>query len=243
MAPSDTIERAYVMGFCATDIFVRRLGRQIEIIVGSTRQEILEIFEEVFGKYTKINSTNTIDKKTGLPMTYKYAILDSSFEFLLSSKKNISEDEKELYAYVAGAIDGDGSIRFRRRIKTGEGEIRILNTDKAWLEEIKQKLLKYDYHPIAHKNSKEFALSIYRKRDLMRIGSELLKFMKHETRKRKLHEIINNLQIIRKPYKRGSLDRNKLLRYIEQGLPLTYIAKKFGVHRTTIKYWLKKWNI
>lgn len=122
IAPSDLVERAYMMGICATDIYVRRLGRQIEVIVGSTRKEILEIFEKVFGGYTKINSSNTVDKKTGLPMSYRYAILHTSFSFLLSSKEKIPESEEELYSYIAGAIDGDGSIRFRKRINGRGGD-------------------------------------------------------------------------------------------------------------------------
>ena len=243
IAPSDPIERAYMMGICVTDIYVRRLGRQIEVIVGSTRKEIMEIFEEAVGKYTKINSSNTIDKKTGLLMSYRYAILHTSFSFLPSSKEKIPKSEEELYSYIAGAIDGDGNIKFRKRIKTVEGEIRILNTDRAWLEEIKYRLTKYGYHPIIYKNGNEFALSIYRKRDIIKLGSKLLKFMKNETRREKLCELLSSIQIARKPYKRGIVTRDELLKYIKQGLPLSHIAKRFGVHRTTIKYWLKKWNI
>ena len=243
IAPPDMVERAYMMGLCATDIFVRRLGEQIEVIVGSTRQEILEIFEEVFGKYTKVNSTDTIDKKTGLPMSYRYAILDPSFEFLLSSKKSVPENEEELYAYIAGAIDGDGNIRFRKRIKTGEGEIRILNTDKTWLEKMRCKLLKYNYHPCVHKNGAEFALSIYRKRDIIRLGRKVINYMKNKTRKQKLQELLGNMQVIRKPYRREAVDKDRLVEYLRQGLTLNELAKKLGVHRTTIKYWLKKWSI
>ena len=242
-APSNNIEKAYMMGLCATDISVKRLGKQIEILVGSTRQEILKVFEETFGRYGKINSTSTIDKRTGKLANYKYMLLHSSFKFLLFSKQNIPRNEIQLYAYIAGAIDGDGNIRFRNRISTGEGEIRIYNTDRNWLEKIKYELLKYGYHPTVHKSGAEYVLSIYRKRDIMKIGKELVKFMKNKTRKRKLLEMLSNIRIAKKEYKRGVVNIDLLLKYIEQGLSQRQIAEKFGVHRTTIKYWLRKLEI
>ena len=44
-------EKAYMLGLCASDINVREVKRKIRIAVSSTREEIINIVKDVFGKY------------------------------------------------------------------------------------------------------------------------------------------------------------------------------------------------
>jgi len=51
-----------MLGLCATDLYVRPYGRQIEVSVGSTRHEIIEMVLKTFGKYGKVYQYIYTDK-------------------------------------------------------------------------------------------------------------------------------------------------------------------------------------
>ena len=102
-----------MLGLCAIDLHVRPYGRQIEVSVGSTRREIIEITLKTFEKYGEVYRYTYIDKKCNLLTEVILTYLPRSFTFLLKAKNPTFTLDEEFFSYLAGVVDGDGRIVFR----------------------------------------------------------------------------------------------------------------------------------
>lgn len=110
-------------------------------------------------------------------------------------KKSVPEDPVGFYAYLAGAIDGDGSIRYNPSKHTRA--IRLHNTDLAWLNSIKRKLCLLGFYPTIQGKKRYFTLYIYRRDDVLKLGHLLMNLMKYEPRKKVLENMLMEMSLIK----------------------------------------------
>ncbi len=184
------VDTAYMLGFVSADCSVRKRGHRIEVHLGTTREDTLEVFLKTFSKFGHINIIDGIDSKTGLKRRDAFIFLPLSFDYLRDAKTLIPNDYEPFIAYLAGALDGDGSIKIRKRHWGMEFSVRLLNTDKAWLERISYMLRRFGFHPNIRKSGKEWELALERRREIFRIARCLLRYMKHKEKRHRLEEIV-----------------------------------------------------
>jgi hypothetical protein len=146
-----------------------------------------EVFKDTWKSYSTI-CVYPVKNKFNAPVVTCIPLLHPEFSFLLNAKEALPDNPTAFYAYLAGAIDGDGSIRLGPQ-KYG-GAIRLHNTDRIWLEKIKMKLESLDFYPTIHGKNGYFTLHIGKKQDVLRLGHTLTKFMKHKTKKKKLESLL-----------------------------------------------------
>lgn len=165
----------------------------------------------------------------------------------------ISYEETEpkiTYPYIAGLIDGDGSIL---KNKEGIWAILISSKNKKFLEKIKDFIIKHtpNYVGIRKKaevyNDKENLFTLHIKNQ--KIVEYLLKKLESYLiiKKDIAKEAIESLKF-RKNYRFINFTKEQLKQmlndyYINQKLSIRQIAKKFNVRYSTIQGWLVKLNI
>ena len=190
---NNAAEKSYMLGLCAADIYVRRHWRQIRIELATSIPQMIKVFKNTWGPYSKMRMY-LVKSKSPKPTFLCRYLLHPAFSFLLYAKKIMPSDSKTFYAYLAGAVDGDGCIV--RDPSTSTRAIMLSNMDKIWLEKIKGKLHSMGFHPTIHggKRGKDFVLGLYRKREVLNLGHQLLRFMKYEPRKKKLARILKEIE-------------------------------------------------
>ena len=192
--PNDVVEMSYMLGLCASDVYAGRHYRQVKVQLGTSVQHMVEVFKQTWGHYAPVRIYPTKNKFSDNVVTC-YCLLHPNFSFLVDEKKSVPEDLMSFYAYLAGAIDGDGSIRYdpSRHMRA----IRLHNTDKAWLNAIKNQLNSLGICPTIQGKERYFTLYIYRRNDVLKLGPVLIKFMKYEPRKNVLEKMLTEMTSIK----------------------------------------------
>ena len=106
----DPLEKAYLVGFRLGDLTVRRAELSIEVIMTTTRQEQVKLMHDLFDRYGHVYEHHRPDKKVFMQVR-----LNDSFSFLIPKEDRIPDwvltDTEWFFAFLAGYIDADGSIR------------------------------------------------------------------------------------------------------------------------------------
>jgi DNA-binding transcriptional regulator YiaG len=193
----DLTEKAYMLGLRAGDISADRAGKQITVVTATTHQAQLEMFRNVFEKYSFVNSFITT-MKDGRKAWRIYCRLDNSFEFLLYKPNEIPkwilDDKNYFYAFLAGYADCEAcwNIWKLKDCKKARTRFQITSGDKIILEQITNKLKEYHFKPrlrLAHKkgyrktygkyNKDMYCLNLHYQKEIRRLVKILLKFSKH----------------------------------------------------------------
>jgi len=85
-------------------------------------------------------------------------------------------------------------------------------------------------------------LAVERKRDVIRLGKNIIGYMKHPQRKNKLSLLLREMKILRREYNRFRVSKNELNKLLKE-YSISEIARMFNVDRSTVRYWKKKYNL
>ena len=138
-------DRAYLAGVTAGDFWAGKHGRAVRIRLGTTHPAMSRLFHELFGTHGPIYEYPKADRLA----RYEWILdcdLDSSFEFLLSAKRNPPQfvtDERTFWSFFAGFFDAEGSIHYHRKDRRGAFEMTLTNSNLKILQEIAAKLRAY----------------------------------------------------------------------------------------------------
>ena len=139
-------EKAYLMGLRYGDISTQKHGRQIRIYVSTTHPAMLQLFNNSFKKYGKVNYYPKFNRGRKIYQWCVYVDLDKSFNFLLNKTSNIPRwiinDDQLFFAFLSGYFDSEGclSIYYHQKDKYGNIQWIIKSSDKIILITIVQKL-------------------------------------------------------------------------------------------------------
>ncbi|MFQ6084304.1 MAG: LAGLIDADG family homing endonuclease, partial [Candidatus Aminicenantia bacterium] len=137
------IEKAYVIGMCLGDLYVRRASKNvIRISTSSTKENFVKLLTNLFQKYGRI-------RRYKYGNAFKFvADVNNSFGFLLNAKKSkasVKEFSNDKFlSFLAGFIDAEGSLIIVRDRKWWKFCLRIYNTDYSLLKIIKKRLENMD---------------------------------------------------------------------------------------------------
>jgi hypothetical protein len=132
------LEKAYLIGFRLGDLTVRRAELSIEVIMTTTRQEQVDLMHELFDRYGHVYEHHRPDGKVFMQVR-----LDDSFGFLISKEDRVPDwilaDEECFFAFFAGYVDAEGSIKVDQR---GFARFDLNSYDKILLSQAQAKLVK-----------------------------------------------------------------------------------------------------
>ena len=144
----DERERSYLVGFVIGDCAVAPHGRAIRVRTATTHPAMAKLFGELFGRYGFVHRYPRKAKLTG----YEWSLevdLDSSFEFLLYSKKRrfptLPKLESEFLAYLAGFFDAEGGSYLHRKRFGDAFEVYIASSEENLILPIHCRLLSLGY--------------------------------------------------------------------------------------------------
>ncbi|MBI2148764.1 LAGLIDADG family homing endonuclease [Candidatus Woesearchaeota archaeon] len=145
-------EKAYLFGLVGGDLTpIRKSDYTLKLITHTTHPAFARLLKETFEKYGPFS--NNLNKNNEFRCS---AYLDlESFSFLLDSKKDEMPnwiDNKNLFDFLAGFIDSDGSIMIKKRDKNFGYYIRFYGENLNLLKEVKVSLEKSGYKSSMHKN-------------------------------------------------------------------------------------------
>jgi hypothetical protein len=108
-------EKAYLIGFRIGDLHVAVNGRSIVIKCTSTRDEQIELFRNVFGRYGHIFTDEVTIAQRRRQSIGMIARLNMTFDFLLPKQDAVPEwilaSDELFFAFLAGYIDAEGYVR------------------------------------------------------------------------------------------------------------------------------------
>ncbi len=213
---SNSIEKAYLIGFRLGDLWVHKLtsgqSQTIRVDCHSTKPEQIKLFKTLFERYSKVIVTQH-RFGTGiaghLKDTWKARVyLDLSFSFLLpkqdSAEEWIISDEKYFWAFFAGYADAEGCFAINK--SNNRPGFHIQSYDKNILFQMHDKLRQLNISaplPLAFKSVKYtgskdnciWSLSIFRKHSLKLLIINLRPYLKHAKRKKdmgRIWELVGN---------------------------------------------------
>jgi len=186
---NDRLEKAYLLGLRATDLYVTRHWKQVQVSLtglGGT----LDAFRQAFDKYSpvKVWGDNKYPEGTS---RYIYTYLDRSFQFLINKPQTVPKwtgEDDEFYAFFSGCIDGDGTVKADPRFRAYY--VGVCNSKINFLRSLERWLRKLGYHPgLFYKKQTTKRMLIYRYDDLRLLIPHLLRYMKHTERIKKIRTI------------------------------------------------------
>lgn len=198
------LEAAYLVGFSAGDLSIKKQGELVYVKASTTKVEQIDLFKELFGKYTHIR-TSKKDKQGAVRI---YCYLNDSFKFLLVEKdfipKWIYNNTNNLSAFAAGYIDAEGSFGInqgRARFKVDSYDKIILNQMHRWLikEKINSKLRligkKGKMRPEGYSfNNNLWRLNVNNAQDLLKFINIIKPFIKHKKRIKDINTVLDNIK-------------------------------------------------
>jgi len=149
---NDLPEKAYLIGLRCGDISVQKHGRHFRAIVTTSHPAMLQLFNNTFKKYSKINFYSKYHKTRKLYFWCVYVDLDDSFSFLLNKTHIIPtwimDNTKFFFAFLSGYFDSEGCIviYFSKKEKYGSIQWIIKSCDKLILESVVQKLQSFGFN-------------------------------------------------------------------------------------------------
>jgi hypothetical protein len=135
-------DRAYIAGITRGDFWAGRHGRAVRVRLGTTHPDMADLFRQLFSKHGPIYEY----PKAAALTEYEWTLdcdLDSSFEFLVQSKTDVSvfiRSSDLFMSFLAGFFDAEGTVYFHKKRNSGAFELAIVNTDAGLLREIWEKL-------------------------------------------------------------------------------------------------------
>jgi LAGLIDADG-like domain len=135
-------DKAYIAGITRGDFWAGRHGRAVRVRLGTTHPDMADLFRQLFSKHGPIYEY----PKPAALTEYEWILdcdLDSSFEFLVQSKTDVSEfiRSSDLFmSFLAGFYDAEGTVYFHKKGNGGAFELAIVNTDAGLLREIGEAL-------------------------------------------------------------------------------------------------------
>ena len=143
-------ERAYLAGFRTGDLDVVKHGRAVRVRTGTTHPAMVELFQELFGRYGYVHSYPRRAPWTGHEWNLE-ADLGGSFEFLLLELSKVPREFAAkphlFYRFLAGFFDAEGSIYPHRKKWGTSFEIQIPNVNFQLLTSIFRCLQRMNYNP------------------------------------------------------------------------------------------------
>lgn len=147
----DINEKVYLAGLSEDYNIFRRSFNTIRIQGGSTHPSFIQLTYEVFSKWGHIIETPCYNKRNKTYYMHLRVDVDKSFDFLLNYKNNrvrfLNEfvTDKNLYNFIAGLIDAEGSISINidERNKREWVSVRIPNTSTELINWLHNRLEGY----------------------------------------------------------------------------------------------------
>ncbi|MDP1539010.1 MAG: hypothetical protein Q8M00_03235 [bacterium] len=198
------LEAAYLIGFRLGDLTAKKEGNLIYVKMSTTKQEQIDLFKELFGKYTYIR----IGKPDSLNAVRLNCYLNDSFDFLLVKKDCIPSwiynNSKYMPAFAGGYIDAEGSFiinQKRGRFQMASYDRNILQKLYKWLvalKEISPRILLVAKKGQARSDLVEFKKDLWRLNvneafSLLRFIKIVTPYMRHLKRIRDMEEVRRNI--------------------------------------------------
>lgn len=211
----DKIEKAYLLGFRAGDLGVRKTSKKTgTILVGcnSTKPAQIKLINQLFRNYGPV----WIGKKNYLGVRSIDTSLNRSFNFLLPKKDKVASwilaNKKYFAAYTAGYTDAEGSIgiyRNRAKFRLGSYDIGILKAiNSLFLKRGFKALLTLetkagfrDKRGVIHRGN-FWRITINEKASLLFLFNLIGPYLKHSDRIRAMKKAINNIHKRNKKFNR-----------------------------------------
>ncbi|MBN1979358.1 MAG: hypothetical protein JW918_18330 [Anaerolineae bacterium] len=189
----DPLEKAYLVGFRLGDLTVRRAELSIEVLMTTTCQEQVDLMYKLFDRYGHVYEHHRPDKKV-----FMQARLDDSFDFLLPKEDRIPDwvlaDTECFFAFLAGYIDADGSIRIAGN---HSARLDIQSYDSGFQKDTWKQLTAQGFSlseptivvPAGYtnaagivRNKDTWGLNVHCRREIARLLQCLIPHLKHEKR-------------------------------------------------------------
>lgn len=203
-------EKAYLIGLRAGDVYAGKHAKLIMVCTTSPKKAQMNMFREVFGKYSHVNeypAKGGFTEKTLKINSY----LHPSFDFLIQKPKSIPEwvlnDKKLFYSFLAGYCDSEASwIITEHKKYNGKWKDMVFSLgtcDKTILEQINQKLKEFGFSShlyLARKkgvygtrtaNFDLYRVMMMKHNDVVKLAETLLPLSKHEEKKKAKLRIIS----------------------------------------------------
>jgi len=127
-------DKAYLLGLRHGDLSVSRpWNGVVRVSTSTTHPAMAELFRSLFEPYGHVYQHPRYKKDT---KTYEWnlsAIVDESFEFLLTPRADarnwVMKKESTLLAYLAGILDAEGSVGIYSNGNTTALQVIVYNTD------------------------------------------------------------------------------------------------------------------
>ena len=210
----------YMLGLIQSDASIWLHKGQINIVIKSTKRELIDLFIQTFEKYldkmyvVETEETSPLGIKSRQTKVLGYVRKHSPqrhlFEFLLKYKDELPpfEDEEQLIAFLAGLFDGDGSIVIAKKRKRHSDYFAILirwhSINRAKLIDILNEIHRFGYSASVIRNGisgsmkQKYAIFMHQrdKASLIKFIEKLLKYVRHRKRKARLEIALEVLKII-----------------------------------------------
>ncbi len=227
----DLVEKAYLIGFSKGDLHIERnTFRTIISSMNSSKEEQIELFQELFTKYSHV--------WTGLPgkenVVGTRAYLNNTFSFLLDLEDTIYDwilsDKDNFLGFLAGYIDAEGSFC----LCGGDAVFSVRSQDKNILCLIREKLIELGVllrpAQIARKkgtrdkfgtisNEDIWAIRVHRKDSLIKLMDMLDCHIKHIDKRRRMKILRKNIDFRNKKYNRCQGSKWDKL-YLKEGIKI-----------------------
>ena len=200
-------ERSYLLGLRAGDLNVVRVSRRTVMArISTTHQAMLELFEKTFFPYATCVTTPRRVFLTGYDWQIR-AQLDDTFAFLIEKPSSLPVDRDQLYSFLAGLSDSDGSWSLVGDKGKAKCSFSIVSESRVLLEEVKKSLEKECFHTYLYLSRREgtekvlrgasqtrqiklstdmWNLEIHRREEVRVLARRLLPFSRHREKVRKM---------------------------------------------------------
>lgn len=204
----NNVEKAYLIGFRLGDLWVKKLtngkSQTIRVDCHSTKNEQIEVFRNLFERYSKVIVTRHI-AGTGAAGhkkdTWKARVyLDLSFNFLLPKQDAIESwiisDSEYVWAFVAGYSDAEGCFTINK--SNNRPGFHLQSYDKNILTQLHENFEQFGINsPFPstsqlirpHHNKKIWRLSVFRKDSLRKLIANLHQLIKHSKRRKDMERV------------------------------------------------------
>jgi hypothetical protein len=172
-------DKAYLLGMRYGDLYVSRpFGDAIRVSTSTTIPAMAKLFTELFSPYGHVYKDPR--HKTDIPI-YEwniYAILDNSFEFLLTDTRTcwdwVVTKESTTLSYLAGIWDSEGSVGVHPNARVTAVVAKVYNTDTRLLDFVAVNLRRLGYNPHRYLDKQKGEVSptykIEMKKDYFKVG-------------------------------------------------------------------------
>jgi len=182
--------------------------KSIRVQTSSTHRAQILLLKRAFEKYGEVRAY-LYKHKRGREW-FIYVDLNDSFKFLLNKPKQIPpwilNKDEYFYQFLTAYSDCEGNWHIAKSHKTGvRFAIRIRSSDKTLLEQLKEKLISLNYNPVFYLerpkgslapygryNHNIYNLTLYRKKEVIKLTKILLFYSKHDEKIMKMNFFLKN---------------------------------------------------